>query len=282
MALLSVLVLLGGCEKHQMTQARQRQHNEAAVANAYAESLRQIGGNHPRFIVYKDAAAVVRRVYRDAESGRQAPIALVVLNRSSWLEEPWYAYAEAAFAEAWRLRLFPITVGASDKTIAALRMVADSGRMRRSRVAAAACLVHVFPAEAKRVLLAEYGNFDVPGMPACGEPFHFPLGTGRLLRGLGMDVPEEVVSAVDMDQLLRSRDRSTRGRRELAGAADILNRKLRALLNKGRMEQLATYASHWEKVKLAQACWEEVLTRPKEGKRTDEGIFDAIPATRPF
>jgi len=201
-ALLSVLVLLGGCEKHQMTQARQRQHNEAAVANAYAESLRQIGGNHPRFIVYKDAAA--------------------------------------------------------------------------------ACLVHVFPAEAKRVLLAEYGNFDVPGMPACGEPFHFPLGTGRLLRGLGMDVPEEVVSAVDMDQLLRSRDRSTRGRRELAGAADILNRKLRALLNKGRMEQLATYASHWEKVKLAQACWEEVLTRPKEGKRTDEGIFDAIPATRPF
>ena len=94
-------------------------------------------------------------------AGRQDEVAELILGEGTWREEPWYVHAEATFANAWLQRDVPITLGASQRTLEALRTVADKGGSRSARVAAAACLKDTDVELAMRVLKAEYADFPI-------------------------------------------------------------------------------------------------------------------------
>ena len=128
-----------------------------------------------------EAAAVEELTVKHLWGGHQDELARIILDdKAGWRSSPWYAYMERAFADAWRGRDVPITVGASPTTLKALETIAQEGLTRRARVCAGIAIADENPSVAKHVLLKEYADFSIPKFtfpPSHESPvpiFHLP------------------------------------------------------------------------------------------------------------
>jgi len=211
----------------------------------------------------------VRQFTRDCLwQGVQEPLALMVLD-DKVIADKWYPYMESAFADAWRGRDVPITMGASPHIVEALKAIAIRGLSRDARVAAAIAIERVEPEIARSVFVNEYADFVLP-------PFnlgygHIPVAVGEHLAVKGIHVPEEIVTLWDAGVLLTTRERRELDPVRLRATAQLYNQTLRDLLVAGQWTELKKLRQGGY-VDMIYQVWESVRYRGTE-PRNGPGIF---------
>jgi len=197
----------------------------------------------------------------DLAAGKQDLVARLVLEDGAWRREGWYPYAEAAVALAWCRREVPLTMAASEDTLAALRRIAREGKLRSARVRAAACLRLTDGDLARQVLRAEYARFDAAeGAGGPLSPYTGPVSAAESLAALGVYLPPEMPSAEEMAMILTVQDRQTFDPNRLRIAADLFNRRLLEAAGDKNPSALDEYATSLGRIRLARLCWEEART----------------------
>jgi len=245
--ILAVAFCAGGCGFGRLDPGA----NQSFATHTYAHELSG-----------RTVAQIGKQIRSDLAAGRQDEVAELVLGEGTWHEEAWYVHAEATFANVWLTRDVPVTLGASQRTLEALRAVAENGKSRSARVAAAACLKDTDAELALRVLKAEYADFHI------GEGEAHPASDH--LAPLGVYVPQEVVSAEEMSVLLTAKERLAIDPDRLRRAADLFNRTLRDAARTGDLGAINKYASAAGRIRLAFDCWEQTKAPPEKTKGTEE------------
>ncbi len=245
-ATLAAVLCAGGCGFGRLD----RDANRSFATHTYAHELSG-----------RTDAQIDKRIHGDIAAGKQDTVAELILSEGTWHGEEWYVQAEAAFANVWLYRDVPITLGASPRTLEALRAVAEKGRSRPARVAAAACLKDTDADLARRVLKAEYADFLISARDAQAAGDH--------LADLGVYVPQEVISAGEMGVLLTAKERSAFDADRLRRAADLFNRTLRDAARNGDLKTINKYASAAGRIRLARSCWDQTKEPAAETAETD-------------
>ena len=257
-ATLAVALWAGGCGFRRLDPDA----NQSFATHTYAHELSG-----------RTVAQITKRIRDDVTAGKQDAVAELVLSEGAWRDEAWYGHAEAAFADVWLFRDIPITLGASQHTLEALRSIAEKGKTRSARVAAAACLTDTDAELAQRVLKAEYADFRITDKEAGS----LPPAASDYLAPLGVYVPQEVVSTEEMSVLLTAKERSTTDPDRLRRAADLFNRTLRDAAREGDLSTINKYASPEGRFRLAFSCWEQTKPPPEQTDTKDAAKPDAAP-----
>lgn len=231
----------------------------------YFGRMARVGGQDPRLLVDEEAADVRRTVRSDLADGWQDSVAGFILKTGPWRGYLWYAVAEEEFAEVWRRRDISLRMAATPKTMDALRRIAEAGVLRQARVAAALAMVRDDKELATRILTQEYATFEVTDIPATLAPL--PLGTGWALGQLGNPVAPEVTNVAELNKLLEWSLRWPHVQRNpglLARAANLYNKRLRELFDRGDTEQLQLLALLPERSHLALECYRRAEKEAQE------------------
>lgn len=283
-----VACTLVGCSSKEPDGPAAQEPDPSEVADAYAEKLSLLVTSGERIITHEEAGRVIRAVRRDLAAGLQEPVAQLVLHRTNWSKQLWYLEAEAAFADSWRCRSVPLTIGASANTVAALAIAAREGLSRRARVAAATALISEQPDLSKEVLLREYADLTIDPSAvytAYRRPFAIPLGAAEPLRELGIRVPDEMTTVLDVRKMYRVivQDRPSRIKDDdLIRAGNLYNRRLRSMVQKQQLEKLsACYEKRFEQFR---SCIDYVQRHPRSEteEKTSLRIFEDGPEDLPW
>jgi len=217
-----------------------------------------------------DQIREVRKLTRKAIwRGEQDSLARIILAKpEARARQGWYAYLEDALAGMWMDRNVPIQMGATPRTIEALKAIASRGLERNSRVAAAIAISRVDPDMAKAVLLREYGDFTVDRI-SFSMPW-FPLPVGRYLSRMGVFVPEEITTVREAKVMLTLENRQKLDSSRAEAAVNLYNRRPRSLVLAQEWHKLG----HINRFTLLRQCWATAkAAKPEDHK--GPGLFGA-------
>jgi hypothetical protein len=255
---LGVLTLVIGCPGQVSDQGKLPRWSP----EQYFSRMAQIGGQDPRVLVDEEERDVRRTVRSDVANGYQDSLAAFILKAGPWRGYFWYWVVEEEFAEVWRRRQIPLRMAATPKTMDALRRIAEAGVFRQARVAAALAMVRDDKELATAVLAKEYATFEVTDIP-----WRLPLPAGTALANLGTPAVAEVTTIYELKKLLDwglPGPHDHRDPRLLARAANLYNKRLRELFDKGDTEEVQALADMVEKSRLALQCYREAEKEAQE------------------
>ena len=211
------------------------------------------------------------------QGGQDALSELILAGQGSREKRPWYTYMEEEFAETLCRRNIPITMGATPKTVEALKAIAARGRTRTACVSAAKAIREEAPEIAKATFLKEYGNFTLSDYwPGRFYPSGSPLSVSHELWSMGVMVPREITSDYDALFYLTSDYRRKFGSERVLRATNMYNQKNRDLLKAQQWDELSKRKG--EEYKMIPLFWEKAKTPPPAPKYEEgSGLFDIDP-----